>query len=591
MEESKQLGLQSLDRSGAKVNNRGVWKRFFHTCKVANLPYGFLAIYIVLTVVEGFILVRIPQVNSNFFAGDVSPASVGMFIGMELLSMVVTQSILFFNHVVRYRTNRNLRSALWGKILKLKPSYFDRVTASTLISRITVDSDSINEFVMDVVLEACSQIYYLILTITAMSAISIKAGLMLLAFVPISLAISFVVGRLNLKFQNMAKFRMSNLTEYLSELISCLPLMKAFNMQGYESRRGKKVIDDYYRANRSLIGLDVVSQVVGAIAGTLPEIVIILMGIKMLNNGTVDAAGWYTFYLYAGTFIGFINTLGGIWQRSKAVQGQLSKVSDVLYEEEESVEAYAQEIVENGDIMFDHVTFAYETDPILRDVSLTIPGKGITALVGYSGSGKTTVTKLLERIYEPGEGRILSGGTNIATYNIRAWRENIAYVMQETPLLSGTIRDNLLYGIRRQVTDEEIMDAVKQANLDEFIAQLPEGLDYEVGQFGSRLSGGQRQKIAMAGAILTGAPILILDEPTASLDITSTDEIIRTIISLRGKRTVILVTHDREAVRAADHVIVAEQDHTFVEGDAKTVALMSEFYRQLMEEGGDRHEA
>ncbi len=591
MEESKQMGLQSLDKSGAKVNQKGVWKRFFHTCKVANLPYGFLAIYILLTVVEGFILVRIPQVNSNFFAGDVSPASVGMFIGMELLSMVVTQSILFFNHVVRYRTNRNLRSALWGKILKLKPSYFDRVTASTLISRITVDSDSINEFVMDVVLETGSQIYYLILTIAAMSAISIRAGLMLLAFVPISLAISFVVGRLNLKFQNTAKFQMSNLTEYLSELISCLPLMKAFNMQAYETRRGKKVIDDYYKANRSLIGLDVVSQVVGAIAGTLPEIVIILMGIKMLNNGTVDAAGWYTFYLYAGTFIGFINTLGGIWQRSKSIQGQLSKVSDVLYEEEESVEAYAEEIVESGDIMFDHVTFAYETDPILRDVSLTIPGKGITALVGYSGSGKTTVTKLLERIYEPGEGRILSGGNNIASYNIRAWRENIAYVMQETPLLSGTIRDNLLYGIRHQVSDEEIMDAVKQANLDEFIAQLPEGLDYEVGQFGSRLSGGQRQKIAMAGAILTGAPILILDEPTASLDIISTNEIIQTIISLRGKRTVILVTHDRSAVRAADHVIVAEQDHTFVEGDAKTVALMSEFYRQLMEEGGDRHEA
>lgn len=588
MERTNRITVQSRDQSGARVNQKGVWKRFFHTCKVANLPYGFILFYIVLTIIQGILLVKIPQVNSNFFSGDVSVASVSMFIGMEILSMIITQGTLFVNHVVRYRTNRNLRSALWGKILKLKPAYFDRVSASTLISRITVDSDSINEFVLDVVLNAASQIYYLVLTIAVMSAISIQAGLKLLAFIPVSLAMAFLIGRLNLKFQNTAKFQMSNLTEYLSELISCLPLLKAFNMQSYESRRGKKVIDDYYKANRSLIGLDVASQVIGSVVGALPEIVIILMGIKMLQNNTVDAAGWYTFYLYAGTFIGFFNTLGSIWRRSKSVQGQLNKVSDVLYEEEENVEAYVQEIVAEGDIMFDHVTFAYDTDPVLRDVSLTIPGNGITALVGYSGSGKTTITKLLERIYEPNEGRILFAGRNIAEYNIRSWRENIAYVMQETPLLSGTIRDNLLYGIRREVSEEEIMEAVKQANLDGFIAQLPEGLDYEVGQFGGRLSGGQRQKVAIAGAILSGAPILILDEPTASLDILSTNEIIQTIASLRGKRTVILVTHDRDAVRAADHVIVAEQDHTIVEGSAKTVALMSEFYRQLMEEGGVR---
>ena len=587
MEETKgRPAVQSQDRSGAQVNQRGVWRRFFHTCKAANLPYGFLLFYILLTVAEGFILVRIPQVNSNFFAGDVSVGSVSMFIGMELVSMVVTQSILFVNHVVRYRTNRNLRSALWGKILRLKPAYFDRVSASTLISRITVDSDSINEFVLDVVLEAAAQIYYLTITIAAMSAISIRAGLTLLAFVPVSIAMAFVIGRLNLKFQNTAKFRMANLTEYLSELIACLPLLKAFNMQGYESRRGRRVIDDYYRANRSLIGLDVVGQVVGSAVGVLPEIVIILMGIHMLQNSTVDAAGWYTFYLYAGTFIGFFNTLAGIWERSKSVQGQLNKVSDVLYEEEECVEDYVQEIVAEGDIMFEHVTFAYETDPVLRDATLTIPGKGITALIGFSGSGKTTITKLLERIYEPDEGRILSGGGDIAAYGIRDWREKIAYVMQETPLLSGTIRDNLLYGIRREVTEAEIQEAVKQANLDGFLAQLPEGLDYEVGQFGTRLSGGQRQKIAIAGAVLSGAPILILDEPTASLDVTSTDEIIRTVVSLRGRRTVILVTHDREAVRAADHIVLVQHDHTVVEGDGAAMARMSGFYRQLMEQGG-----
>ena len=579
------LVVESGDQEGAKVKNRGVWKRFFHTCKVAKLPYLWLGIFVALTVLEGFLIIKIPQVNADFFAGDVSPASIAKFIGFELLSTLISTGMLFLNHVIRYRTNRNLRNVLWGKILKLKPSYYDKVTASTLISRITDDSDAINEFVMDIVIEAGTQIYYLAITIAAMSAISIKAGLMLLAFFPLSVLIAFVSGRLSLKFENSTKHSLSNMTEYLSELISCLPLLKAFNMQAYEAKRGRKVSDDYFKANGRLIGLDFGKEIVGTLAGVLPEIVIILIGIKMLKEKTVDAAGWYTFYLYAGTFIGFVGTLGTIWTNSKSIQGKLSKVSDVLYEEEEGAESYVGGIVSEGDIMFDNVTFAYEEEPVLEDASFTIPGKKVTAIIGYSGMGKTTSAKLLERIYEPTEGRILSGGTDIKECGVREWRERIAYVMQDTPLLSGTIRDNLLYGIRREVSDEEIAETIKLVNLDKFIEESPEGLDREVGQFGEELSGGQRQKIAIASAILTGSPILILDEPTASLDIISTSEIVNAVKALKGKRTVFMITHDREVVKAADHIIVAEEEKRIVEGDSGKVSLLSDFYRKLMEGG------
>ena len=201
--------------------------------------------------------------------------------------------------------------------------------------------------------------------------------------------------------------------------------------------------------------------------------------------------------------------------------------------------------------------------------------------------GKTTAAKLLGRIYEPAEGRILSCGADIGSCNLQTWRERIAYVMQDSPLLSGTIRDNLLYGLRREVSDEEIGEAIRMVHLEQFIAESPEGLDREVGQFGENLSGGQRQKIAIASAILTGSPILILDEPTASLDIISTDEIVNTIRSLKGKRTVFMITHDREAVRTADHVIVAEEEKRFVEGDHHKVSLLSRFYQDLMEGGAN----
>ncbi len=265
MEELDKLDGATGDAEGAKVRQKGVWKRFFHMLKLANLPYLWIFIYVALTVGEGQILIRIPQVNGNFFAGDASVGSVLKFIGFELLSTAVSLVMLFFNHIIRYRTNRNLRNTLWGKILRLRPAYFDRVSSNTLISRITIDTEAVNEIVFDIVLELLTSIYYLTLTLREMSAISLKASLIMLAFAPLSVLLAFIVGRHTMKLENKSKFQMSNLTDYLSELLSCLPLLKARNMQGYERRRGKKVVKDYYNANRNLIALDLGSGIIRAI--------------------------------------------------------------------------------------------------------------------------------------------------------------------------------------------------------------------------------------------------------------------------------------------------------------------------------------
>ena len=584
MEDLNRIDVATGDAEGAKVRQKGVWKRFFHMLKLANLPYLWIAAYVALTIVEGRILILIPQVNGNFFAGDASIGSVLKFIGFELLNTAVTLVMLFFNHLIRYRTNRNLRNSLWGKILKLHPSYFDRVSSNTLISRITIDTEAVNEIVFDIVLDLLTSIYYLTLTLREMSAISLKASLIMLAFAPISVLLAFFVGRLTMKFENKSKFQMANLTEYLSELMSCLPLLKALNMQGYERRRGKKVVSEYYKANRNLIGLDFISSVIGAIVGCLPEIAIILLGVRMMKQNELAASEWYMFYAYSGALIGFVGTLTGIWSKSKSVQGRLNKVSDVLYEEEESIENYVKESLEAGDLSFDGVTFGYEEKVVLENVSMTFPGRKITALVGHSGAGKTTILKLLERIYEPNEGRIIAGGKEIVSYNVRAWRENLSYVMQDPPLISGSIRENLLYGIDREVNEYEIRDVLTQTRLTEFINSLPDGLEHEVGQFGSKLSGGQRQKIVVANAILSKADVLILDEPTASLDIISTADIVNTIKELSGKRTVILVTHDKQAIGAADHIIAVEQGSKVTEGKLADMLKTSGFFRTMMRE-------
>lgn len=569
----------------AKVNNKGIWKKFINLCILARIPIFFLLFYILISVGYSLIAVKIPQINGNFFAGDASVESVSMFIGVELLATALSQFILYINHLLRGRIDRNLRNALWGKILKLKPRYFDRVSSNTLLSRITLDAEGLNEFIIDVILELGFQINLLVLTINEMSKISSDAGITLMGFLPITFIFSFVVGRINLKFQNISKYKLADFTNYLSELVSCLPLLKAFNKQAYENKRGRIIIDDYYKASKNLVILDILKQVIGSIVLSGPEICIILMGIKMLGNGTFGAEGWYTFYLYAGTYIGFCNTLGNLWESSKAVQGKLYKISDVLDEREESVDRYVKEIVESGDIIFDHVTFAYNTEPVLKDVSFTLSKNKTTVIIGHSGSGKSIILKLLERIYAPTNGRILMSGHEIKDYNIKEYRDKIAFVLQNAPLMSGSIRDSILYGIKREVSDEEVMKVCKLVHIDQFITMNKEGLDYQIGQFGSKLSGGQKQKIAITRAILSDAEILVLDEPTASLDIISSNEINHTLEKLKGKRTIIVVTHEAKTVNLADHIIAVSQEHEVIEGNAEELKITSDFYRSLMNEG------
>ncbi len=582
----KGIEVASGDETGADIKHKGIWSRFFHLCKAANLPYGLLAVYIIAMVLQGVIVIKLPVVSGNFFTGDASVSSVLSFLGIELCSTLTGMFVLYINHMLRYRTNRNLRNALWGKILKLKPAYYDQVSSSTLLSRITIDSDSINAFLLDVVIEVFYQIYLLVLSINEMNQISIRAGFILLAFLPLNLLFSFFMGRLNLKYNNKAAYTMANLTDYLSELVVCLPLLKSCNMQKYEQRRGKKVVDEYYEQKRNLIGVDLLKQVLGAVVGIGPTIAIILMGIAMLEDGTVDAAGWYIFYCYAGTFILFASQMGTFFESVKTIQGQLYKVSDVLYESEEMVGQYVKEIVDSGDICFENVSFSYgdSDNLVIEDASFSLLNMKNNVIIGHSGCGKSTSLKLLERIYQPVSGRIMVNGNNIEDYQLKNWRSNIAYVNQNTPLMSGTIRENILYGIKHEVSDEKIMEACKLANLDEFIKENKDGLDYQVGQFGEKLSGGQKQKIAIARAILKDASILVLDEPTASLDIPSTFEITETVKSLTGKYTLIIVTHDEKLIDLADQLIVFEDDHVVNSGDKEELRKYSPFMASMSSE-------
>ena len=234
-----------------------------------------------------------------------------------------------------------------------------------------------------------------------------------------------------------------------------------------------------------------------------------------------------------------------------------------------------------GAIAFEHVAFGYgDETPVLRDVSFSIEPGQVVGIVGPTGSGKSTVLSLLPRFYDPSGGRVLIDGTDVATYKLSALRSQVGFVLQETVLFRGTIRENIAYG-RPGASNEEVIAAAKVANADEFISRMPHGYDSMVGERGDTLSGGQRQRIGIARAVVRNSPIMILDEPTAALDTESERQVIEGLKQLMKGRTVIMIAHRLSTISDADKIIVLKDGVVAEEGSTDELLARGGVYAEL----------
>jgi subfamily B ATP-binding cassette protein MsbA len=234
-----------------------------------------------------------------------------------------------------------------------------------------------------------------------------------------------------------------------------------------------------------------------------------------------------------------------------------------------------------GEITFEHVSFGYDAElPVLRDVSFTIDAGQMVGIVGPTGSGKSTLVSLIPRFRDPNGGRITIDGVDIADYSLHGLRTQIGFVLQSTVLLRGTIRDNIAFG-RPDATDDEIMEAARLANADEFIVRMPDGYDSLVGDRGSTLSGGQRQRIGIARALVRDNPILILDEPTAALDAESEHLVIQALERLMAGRTVITIAHRLSTLRDAHKIIVIKDGVVAEDGTHEELLALGGVYAEL----------
>lgn len=578
-----------MQANGSKVKNKGLWRKFFHLVRLAKIPYIGLAIYFAISLSTVYVAVQLPQVESDVFTGNASVENIAWVIAVELLMNLVGMVMIVSMGIIGGRIDRNFRNAIWQKILRLEPKYFDNISANTLLSRMTDDAESMKNFIT-MILSEITGITTTIATITAMSTMNKGLAVMMAIFIPVFVIFGFVVGRIKMRVGNNVKFKMAELTDYLSGQLARITVIKSFNRESYEQERGEIAISDYYIAQRKEQVTEFLQSTVASVIHIVPNVVLLLVGIYMLETNALTPAGWIVFYAYANQIFSFFSEKTNLWIDIKTFQGHMNRLSELFSAPEEGMKSYIEDEVSPGDIVFDNVSFSYDEQEILNKASIIFPKDEFTAILGPSGTGKTTILKLIERIYEPTEGKILQNGHEIGDYELENWRKQFAYVKQDTPMISGTIRDNILYGVEEVVTDEQIMSAAKEVRADAFIMDCPGGLDYEVGQFGDKLSGGQKQKISILRAFLQNREYILLDEPTASLDVISVREVLDSIKQLIGKRTIIMVAHDDKLVRDASHVIVVEDEAQVYEGTVEEALKGSVFFREIVKLGGKEAE-
>lgn len=564
------------------VRDKHIWRRFLKMLWKARLPYLWILGYILISMLITNIGVSATEYTSEMFAGNLSFTGVILpWLIYTLVSLITAGISTMLSYLCNARIDRSLRRMVWDKVTRLPMRYFSDNPPKELLTRITGDTSTISSLIIQVILPTFTGLYTLFITFRKVSTYDPMLMWSLLAVVPFVLVVAFLMGKLEFGINDTVNRKNAEMTKELSEKVTNMPLIKGYANEDREEESGGWRMKEVYRTNIRNSWITNLSSPVYTVVGTLQLIVIILIGRDFYSRGAITLAQWIAYLAFAQQIANTLQAYAGYWASFKAAQGATRRVTYIMDEENESSGGDRPADDLTGPIRFEDVTFGYGEEHVLDHFTLEIPEGKVTAVIGLSGSGKTTLLNLLMRFYEPGEGHITVGGEDVDAYQMRSYRENLVYVTQETTLLSGTVRDNILYGVKREVTQEELEEACRRANAYDFICAFPDGFDTQVGESGGNLSGGQRQRIAIARALLRDPHYLLLDEATAAMDISARDEVWKGMKELMDGKTTVMVAHDYQTVSHADWIVVMENGKISDAGTAEELAGRNSFYRHL----------
>lgn len=516
----------------------------------------------------------------------------------SIIGMVVFAIVLYFlKNVFSYSASwvmasirsdliYGLRNKLYDKILRLPIGYFTGQRRGDVVSRAVNDTHEIDYTILNALKTFLTEPITIIFYLVVLFYISTRLSLYAILLLPVTF---FIIGRISKSLRKDAKTskqRFGSLLSHVEETLAGLRIIKGFNAQSNAERVFDRLNNQFSDKQRYIYRKNDVASPFSEFLGVTVVMIVLVIGGSMVLSPSPHLSA-ELFITYIAMFSQVINPVKNL---SNAIAGYkrglsaIDRVNEILDADEVILQPRSPVALNsfNRDIRFEHLSFSYNGKPVLSDINLQINKGEIVALIGQSGSGKTTMADLLERFYDPVSGSILFDGVDIRQYDLRQYRSMFALVSQDVVLFHDTLYNNIAMGMEN-VTEEEVIEAARVANISDFIESLPDGLQHDIGDRGLNLSGGQRQRISIARAVVHNAPILVLDEATSAMDTESERAVQAALDNVMRNRTVFVIAHRLSTVQHADRIVLLDGGKIVEQGTHEQLLLQGGLYKKLIE--------
>lgn len=503
-----------------------------------------------------------------FIAGLITSALSGLLLG------------IFGENVVS-----KLRKQLWQKLLKMPVKYFDDVKTGEISSRLVNDTSQVKDLLASTLPNAMTSLLQFVGALVIMLAMDWRMTLLMFVAVPLVILVMLPVMNQSRKIGRVRQDELAKFASDSTDVLGEVRLVKSSNGEEHELAKGNRRIDNLYHVGRKEALINSVTQPITNMLMMIMFLGILGYGAIRVMNGAMTMGALVSFLMYLFQIISPVVVISQLFNNMAKTSGATERIQQILTEPEEFSADKAEKDIASAPLKFENVDFAYEEGkPVLQDVSFETKPNAVVAFAGPSGGGKSTIFSLIERFYQPTGGEILIGEENIENVDLAKWREQIGLVSQDAAVMPGTIRDNLTYGLRREVSDEEFWDALRMAYADVFVSEMEDQLETEIGERGIKLSGGQRQRIAIARAFLRDPKILMLDEATASLDAESEAMVQKALGDLMQGRTTLVIAHRLSTIVDADKIYFIENGTVSGAGTHQELLKTTPLYAQYVKD-------
>ncbi|MBA3330770.1 MAG: ABC transporter ATP-binding protein [Actinobacteria bacterium] len=558
-------------------------------------PYrGSLAVSVLLAVGSQLTQIAIILVTSRIIDDAIRPRDrdalwvlVGLILGLGLLKALFMLGRRFISGRQALGVEFDMRNALYSHLVRLPFRFYDSHQTGQLMSRATVDLQAVRFFLGYSLIFLAQHVLTIVGVTAVMFWLEWRLALVALAITPVLIALAYRYSTVSHPVLRDVQQRLADVTTVAEENIVGVHVVKSFAQEPQEeakfARRSEAVFGESVRANRQRA----LYVPLLAFVPLLAQAGVLLVGGRMVVSGSLTVGQFFAFNLFVVTLIVPLRQLGILIGQAQRATASGERIFEVLDEPEEvSDSPQARPLPPGkGRIRFEGVGFAYGAGgPVLEEIDLELePGRTV-ALIGHTGSGKTTLASLVPRFYDPTSGRVTVDGVDVRDLQLASLRRAVGVVAQDPFLFSTTVRENIAFGVR-EATDEEVEQAASLAQADEFIERLPQGYDTVIGERGITLSGGQRQRLAIARALILNPRILILDDATASVDATTEARIRLGFREVMRERTTIIIAHRLSTIALADELVVLDGGRVAGRGTHEELLSTNEVYREIHDHG------